>query len=88
MPYVPHTPEDVREMLAAIGAGSLEELFRSIPEAVRLRRPLDLPAARSETEILRDMERLAGRNARVDDRPSFLGAGVYHRFIPAAVDYL
>jgi glycine dehydrogenase subunit 1 len=86
--YVPHTAEDIREMLERIGASSLEDLFRSIPEELRRRTPLSIPECRTEAEILRDMEKLAGRNRRIDDRPSFLGAGVYHRFIPSAVDYL
>jgi glycine dehydrogenase subunit 1 len=88
MPYVPHTPDDRREMLAAIGARSVEDLFSSIPEDLRLGRPLRLPRARSEAEILREMTARAGRNRRIDDRPCFLGAGTYNRFIPSAVDYL
>ncbi len=88
MPYIPHTAEDVREMLSTIGAPSVEELFRSIPEDVRLRTPLNVPPARTESEIVAWMSRLAARDGRVDDRPSFLGAGVYNRFIPAAVDSL
>ena len=88
MPYVPHTPEDRREMLATIGAKSLEDLFASIPPSLRARGPLAIPAEATEAEILRSMERQAARNRRLDDRPSFLGAGTYHRFVPAAVDYL
>src|SRR5262245_2372741 len=88
MAYLPHTAADVKQMLESVGAASVEDLFRSIPVDVRLQRPLELPAARSEAEILREMERMASKNRRVDDRPTFLGAGVYHRFIPAAVDYL
>ncbi len=88
MPYVPHTAEDVREMLASIGASSLEDLFRSVPGDVRLGEPLRVPPARTESEIVAWMGGLAARNRRVDDRPSFLGAGVYNRFIPSAVDSL
>ena len=88
MPYVPHTPEDERTMLEAIGVETLDDLFAGVPEDVRLRRPLATPAQRTEAEILREFDRLAANNHRVDNRPSFLGAGIYHRFIPAAVDYL
>ena len=88
MPYLPHTGEETKEMLRAIGLESVEDLFRSVPEGIRLRQPLRIPARRSEGEILALMDLLAAKNRRMDNRPSFLGAGTYRRFIPAAVDYL
>src|SRR5262245_51535988 len=88
MAYLPHTAADVQQMLESIGAASVEDLFRSIPAALRLKSPLALPPARREAEILREMEQLASKNRRIDDRPTCLGGGAYHRFIPAAVDYL
>jgi glycine dehydrogenase subunit 1 len=88
MAYVPHTDDEVRQMLEAIGKESLEALFSSIPAELRLKRPLQIPARAGEVEILRRFEALASRNRRLDEMPSFLGAGVYHRFVPAAVDYL
>jgi glycine dehydrogenase subunit 1 len=88
MPYVPHTDDDRRSMLSALGLERMDDLFRGIPPALRLERPLDVPPAKTEAEILSDLGRLAERNARMDNRPSFLGAGVYRRFIPAAVDAL
>ena len=88
MAYLPHTPEDQKAMLAAIGVEKLDDLFRGIPSAIRLKRPLRVPPRRTEAEILSEMERLALRNRRFDDKPCFLGAGSYLRFVPAAVDYL
>ena len=63
-PYIPNAVPDVRAaMLAAIGAASVEELYADIPESLRLRRPLDLPAALgSEAELVRHVEGLLGRN--------------------------
>ena len=52
MAYVPHTDQDREEMLAALGLSKLDDLFASIPENIRLRRPLDAPARRTEAEIL------------------------------------
>jgi len=52
MRYLPKSPSERQEMLASIGAGSIEELFASIPAALRLDRPLDLPGPLSETEII------------------------------------
>lgn len=88
MAYVPHTPGDRREMLEALGLRDIDGLFRSVPEEIRLDRPLDLPPGKTEPEILSDLGELASRNARMDNRPSFLGAGVYRRFIPVAIDAL
>ena len=88
MSYVPHTPAEQQAMLGELNLDSLDDLFASIPEEIRLRRPLDIPARLTEAEILREFARLAARNRAAEQRLSFLGAGCYRRFIPAAVDYL
>ncbi|MCM2264736.1 MAG: aminomethyl-transferring glycine dehydrogenase subunit GcvPA [Desulfuromonadales bacterium] len=88
MRYIPHTSGDVAQMLGRIGVGSLEELFVEIPASVRLKRPLDLPPALAEGELLRELKVLAGRNATPENHISFLGGGAYQHFIPAAVDQL
>jgi len=86
MAYVPHTPEDVRAMLEVIGADSVDDLFATIPEAVRLGRDLDLPPGLSEEEVRRFLADLAAENITQDDMVSFLGGGVYDCIIPAACD--
>ena len=75
-------------MLEALGLDSIEDLLSCIPEKIRLGRNLDLPKLASEPEIIKEMGSMAARNARMDNRPSFLGAGSYLRFIPAAIDSL
>jgi glycine dehydrogenase subunit 1 len=87
MTYVPHTESERREMLAAVGAASMEKLFADVPAAVRFPK-LDLPPPASELEIMAEMQALAARNLGVDPSHSFLGAGVYHHFRPATVDYV
>ncbi len=87
MSYIALSEKDKREMLARIGIASTEELFACLPPAVRLDRPLNLPAALSEPELVRHMEKLAERNT-YGDFNSFLGAGAYAHFIPAVVDSL
>ena len=72
-------------MLAAIGAASVDELFGSIPGKLRRREPLALPPAHSEDKLLKVLGRLAGENADQERMASFLGAGMYDHFIPAAV---
>jgi glycine dehydrogenase subunit 1 len=82
--YLSVTDADREEMLATIGVGSVEELFRDIPEAVRFGRELDVPPALTEAELQRHMEELAAKN--VVDAVSFLGAGIYDHYVPAVVD--
>ncbi|MBL8692856.1 MAG: aminomethyl-transferring glycine dehydrogenase subunit GcvPA [Planctomycetes bacterium] len=88
MPYVPHTEEDVREMLAAIGVRTLDDLFTSIPKDFRRSGLLDLPPSQTETEVMRDVTDLASWNRNADGKPCFLGGGMYRHLIPAAVDHL
>src|SRR4029077_15119564 len=76
-------------MLAEIGVGSLQELFdRQIPAGVRLGRPLDLPAWRTEQEVYAHLRELAARNTSAEDEISFLGAGMYDHYVPAVIDML
>jgi glycine dehydrogenase subunit 1 len=82
MPFIPHTDDDVREMLAAIGAGSVEELFDEIPPELRGLPVADALPALNEMEITRLMHERAGRDG---SWLSFLGAGAYEHHIPAAV---
>lgn len=82
MPFIPHTVDDVREMLAAIGAGSIDELFNEIPAALRIKSLEGVPEGLSEMQI----GRLMAARAKQDGRPlCFLGAGAYEHHIPAAV---
>lgn len=86
MSYVLNTPADREAMLAKIGAASPDDLFQSIPEALRLRRPLNVPAALTEMELQQHLSELANRNVSPDQAPCFLGGGAYDHFIPAVVD--
>ena len=83
MPFVPHTPDEVRAMLETIGAASVADLFAEIPPQMRPK-SFELPAGKSEMDVLGHMERLAQKNR--GDLVGFLGAGVYDHHIPAAVD--
>ena len=88
MRYVPITSDDKRAMLADIGVPDTDALFADIPPAVRLNRPLDLPAARSEMEIMTRMTQLAGKNVNLADFACFLGCGAYDHYIPSVVDHM
>src|SRR5512138_3586606 len=82
MPFIPHTETDVREMLAAIGAPSIDALFEEIPAALRIRALSGVPEALGEMQI----GRLMRQRAQQDGTPlNFIGAGAYEHHIPAAV---
>jgi len=84
--YILNTPEDQRAMLDKIGVKSVEDLFRQVPGAVRLGRPLDVPRALSEMELTQHVQALAAANQSADRTVCFLGGGSYDHFIPAVVD--
>jgi glycine dehydrogenase subunit 1 len=86
--YTGVTDEDLRAMLGAIGANSLEELFADIPESVRLGREIDLPPGRSEQEVYEHLAELASRNRSAEEEITFLGAGMYDHYVPALIDTL
>ncbi|HYP49283.1 MAG TPA: aminomethyl-transferring glycine dehydrogenase subunit GcvPA, partial [Thermoleophilaceae bacterium] len=86
--YTSVTEQDLREMLGAIGAGSLEELFADIPESVRLGRDIDLPDGLSEQEVYEHVAGLAARNRSCEEEVTFLGAGMYDHYVPALIPTL
>ncbi|MBA2441297.1 MAG: aminomethyl-transferring glycine dehydrogenase subunit GcvPA [Rubrobacter sp.] len=79
--FTPHTEEDVREMLDAVGVGTTDDLFADV--SPKFEGELDLPPALSEYEALADVRRLAGKNT--SGLPMFLGAGAYDRIVPSTV---
>ena len=86
MRYLPKSPAERREMLAAIGEPSIEDLFSSIPEQFRLKTPLDLPGPMSEQEIVDYFKARAAENSC--GYTSFLGAGVYNHLRSVVTDSL
>lgn len=87
-PYIPNSEPAVKAaMLAALGAQSVDEFYADIPDALRLKRPLDLPAPLlSEAALVRHVEGLLNRNLSTREALSFLGAGCYQHHVPAVCD--
>ena len=85
MPYIPHTSEELHEMLSVVGVRSLDELFSDIPTSMRPQ-SFDLPKGQSEAAVCGYFEELAAKNC--PGHVSFLGAGFYNHDIPKAVDAL
>ena len=89
MRYLPLSDGDRQQMLAAIGAASIDDLFVDVPEAARLATTIaDLPNHASELSVERQLGALAGRNLVAGQAPFFLGCGAYRHHIPASVDHL
>jgi glycine dehydrogenase subunit 1 len=86
MDYVPHTPEDLKQIMKTIGISSMDDLFDDIPEKFKLKRFLALPPSLPEQEISRLMKNKASRNVI----PSVIlrGAGAYNHYIPAVVGHV
>lgn len=82
MPFIPHTEEDVKQMLSAIGAEQMDDLFDEIPDALRCGELAGIPEAMSEFAISREMQ---SRAAKDQMSLNFVGAGAYEHHIPAAV---
>jgi len=85
--YIPNSPDERAEMLKEIGVATTDNLFDSIPEELRLRDHLNVPAAMSELELLKQFEEMGARN-QAAQRTSFLGGGAYSHYIPTIVDHL
>lgn len=85
MRFIPHTADDIRGMLDAVGVASVPDLFNDIPAELRARAAIDLPSGLPEQDVTRVVEQIASRNAG-PSMLSFLGAGAYPHFVPAAVD--
>jgi glycine dehydrogenase subunit 1 len=88
MRYIGNTPRQQQEMLRTIGVESVEDLLTRIPPKARLARPLNLPPALPEAELVREMRRLALENAHADDFICFLGGGAYDHYIPSVITHL
>ena len=89
MRYLPLTDTDRQAMLAAIGAGSIDDLFVDVPAEARLAGPIaGLPNHASEMAVERHMKALAAKNLVAGEVPFFLGCGAYRHHVPASVDHL
>jgi glycine dehydrogenase subunit 1 len=87
--YLPLSDADRGEMLRVVGAGSIDELFRDVPEQLRLKGPIEgLPPHASELAVERHMTALSRKNMVAGEVPFFLGCGAYRHHVPASVDHI
>lgn len=88
MRYLPHTRQDIDQMLAVTGHTDLDQLFETIPDSAKTKTGLNLPEALSEWDLNNEMEELASQNAACGPYTCLMGAGSYDHHIPAIVPYL
>ncbi len=84
--YIPSSEAERREMLEALGLKDVRELYRDVPESVRLKKPLDLPEGLSEMEVRKALEDMAKLNRNY--QTILRGAGAYDHYIPSIVRYI
>nr|WP_314696370.1 aminomethyl-transferring glycine dehydrogenase subunit GcvPA [uncultured Prevotella sp.] len=83
--FLPHTNEDIQQMLERIGIKSLEELYAEVPEGLRFKEDYDIPDTMSELEIRAFFEKLGQKNNKLI---CFAGGGVYDHYAPSAIQNL
>lgn len=88
MNYIPVTEQEKEAMLKEIGVSSIDELFKDIPEDLRLKGELKLPKGLSEYETRKALIKLAAKNIDTNQLTSFMGAGAYNHYVPTLVDHL
>lgn len=88
MRYLPHSEHERADMLAVIGAKSVDDLFVRVPQNAYLKAPVNLPNHSPEFLVEAHMKALAGKNRAAGDGPFFVGAGAYRHHVPASVDHL
>lgn len=88
MRYLPLNDADRATMLGRIGVDNIDALFSDVPAAARLDGPVDLPMHKSEMQVERAMQALAGQNMTAGSVPFFCGAGAYRHHVPATVDHI
>lgn len=86
--YIPHTGSDVRAMLAVLGVDSVDDLIAHLPAPLRAGADLQLADGVAEPEVVARLTALSEANAAPAPRATFLGAGAYPHWVPAAVDHL
>jgi glycine dehydrogenase subunit 1 len=88
MRYLPHTPEDIDEMLKTVGVGSLDDLFETIPADCRCNCELNLPEPLTEWELNDHIDALCSSMAVSPEYKVFMGAGSYEHYIPVSITHL
>jgi glycine dehydrogenase subunit 1 len=86
-PYIPNdTANIIQKLLKVLGLNSIDDLFLDIPSQIKLKNNLLLPESTSEAEVRRQVEGILNKNITTKELVSFLGGGVWHHYVPSAID--
>ena len=85
MPYILNNQKEIKDMLKVVGASSLDELYSQLPSEIKLKQPLKIPSGLSEFQTKEKVSQLSKKNTPIGKFNSFLGAGCYDHYVPAAV---
>ena len=88
MPYILNSSKDVKQMLKAIGVNVPEDLYSGLPAEIKLQKSLDLPSGLSEYDLQKHIPALSEKNKALEEFNSFLGAGCYDHYVPAALSFI
>lgn len=86
-PYLPATPEEEKLILDRLGLKTADEVFKYIPDSIRLKKNIGLEPPKSELEVVRILKYLSERNLNAGNTPLFMGAGIYDHYIPSTVRF-
>lgn len=86
MSYIPNSAGIRKRMLEDIGVSDFENLIKSVPASLRLKRPMNLPGPLSEHELGRELQSIAKQNSDIES--GFAGGGAYDHFVPSAIDHI
>lgn len=86
MDFIPHTEEEIKQMLKEINLDNLSDLFKPIPDEVKFKSELKINEGISEQKVISKLKKLSSKNNEFSDKPIFLGAGFYDHYIPSVVD--
>ena len=88
MPYILNTDKEIKQMLKTIGVESVDQLYSVLPEEIKLKEPLNLASGLSEFDVKNKVTALSEKNKPLARFNSFLGAGCYDHYVPAAVSFI
>jgi len=83
--YIPHTEEEIRQMLEEIGVKSIDDLFVDVPKTID---GYNIPEGKDEFTVRKFVEGISKKNINFDPENIFLGAGIYYHYIPTVVKHM
>lgn len=87
-PFLPQTDKEIKSMLETLNLSAIQDLFSGIPPELRFKGSMELPRSHSEQEALSRIKKILNENETADEMKCFLGAGIYHHYVPTVVNQI